>query len=545
MKIFLIIMLAVGFFVPVFANETEALDKVDIVKLVKFKENLSWFDKEIARKSKSLRIELSPEVRQKLEIEINELTEKQIEMRAHFLEVLSGISLRYKEEITSHESKDFLKEFQDLLAPIITGLRRISERPRKIEKLRFEITNFIDLMETRKAALQKLNHLLTLNEYNALWDEIGLSKRLIENEINQLSFDVDTRIKTLNKILGEKKSFWDESKTILGTFFKNRGKHLLISLLAFVAIFWLQFVIKKKVFRFTLFNNKLKILRKPLNALYLIISFVIAFLGSLIILYVLNDWVLVTIFIFLVAGLLWSFKQFVPKLLEEARLIFNLGPVRENERIIWEGIPWKVVNLGFYSKIENEALESGSLLISAAELLKNHSRPCAQGEPWFPTQKGDWVLVDGAYGKVILQTPEQVIVEKSGGELKYFHTADFISLKPENLSQGYWIKKVFGLDYGIQEIINTEILEKFKTEFNHVFKKQMNFANDILDLIVDFHDCGQSSLNIAVIIKISGTLADKKYFLERKMENTFLDLCNKYKYTIPFTQINVHLPGQV
>ena len=111
-------------------------------------------------------------------------------------------------------------------------------------------------------------------------------------------------------------------------------------------------------------------------------------------------------------------------------MILNLGPVRQNERIIYEGIPWKVPKVNLYTSLINPALEGGEIRLPMRDLVTLHSRPNGEDELWFPCRKDDWVLLsDDTFGKVLQQTPDYAHIVKLGGTRKVNPTAEFLSLQ--------------------------------------------------------------------------------------------------------------------
>lgn len=69
-----------------------------------------------------------------------------------------------------------------------------------------------------------------------------------------------------------------------------------------------------------------------------------------------------------------------------------------------------------------------------SEMCKLVSRPQAADVPWFPCEKGQWLLFeDGFTGKVEIETPEYVHL-RGGGSLKVLTIPDFIRMKIINLS---------------------------------------------------------------------------------------------------------------
>jgi hypothetical protein len=100
---------------------------------------------------------------------------------------------------------------------------------------------------------------------------------------------------------------------------------------------------------------------------------------------------LVVLFV-LVLG--FAAKNAVPDYMDEIRLMLNLGLVRENERLVFNGVLWLVENLTFFTILRNPALRGGMIRMPITQLLGMLSRPATEDEPCFPSEEGDWVLLD-------------------------------------------------------------------------------------------------------------------------------------------------------
>ena len=129
------------------------------------------------------------------------------------------------------------------------------------------------------------------------------------------------------------------------------------------------------------------------EVLFHIMTFIGAASVALIVLYGSGDWVLLSLAIIFMIGLAWTAKQGLPRFWEQIKLLLNLGTVRENERVIYKGLPWKVVSINLYSRLENPALKSSRIRLPLRGLIELNSRPYHADEPWFPCRKEDWVLL--------------------------------------------------------------------------------------------------------------------------------------------------------
>ena len=124
------------------------------------------------------------------------------------------------------------------------------------------------------------------------------------------------------------------------------------------------------------------------------------------VLYLFEDWVLLTLAIVFMMGLAWTSKSALPRIWGEMLLLLNMGTVREGERLSYNGIPWLVQSLNFSALLVNPELAGGRLRLPLHDLFALRSRSFEPEEPWFPSRLGDWVLLDDAtLCKVILQTP--------------------------------------------------------------------------------------------------------------------------------------------
>ena len=242
-------------------------------------------------------------------------------------------------------------------------------------------------------------------------------------------------------------------------------------------------------------------------------------------------------------ALVWSSKHYIPQYFEQLKIVMNLGAIREGERLVYNGLPWKIKSLGYHCRLVNPALSGGFIRISSKELLNHHSRPVGDTEPWFPTRVNDWAeLNDGTHGKVLMQSPEMIEIKMIGDEHKFMPTSDFLSMTPVNLSQGFAIEFVFGVDYSHQKILFTEVIPNFK---EHVFERlREDFKENqayFKEYSIEFKAAGASSLDLRFFLKCEGPLASQKKKLQRLLNSYFVEVCNTHGYIIPFNQLTVHM----
>lgn len=138
--------------------------------------------------------------------------------------------------------------------------------------------------------------------------------------------------------------------------------------------------------------------------------------------------------------------------------------VREEERIFYHDLPWRVKNINIFTILENP--DSGvKLRVPIEEMVGLTSRPSLPREPWFPCRPNDWVVLsDNYYGKVVGISLEFIELVDTGGKHKTYNVSDFLSLSPLNLSTGFRLVDTIGISYKHQKESTREVvmnLEKY------------------------------------------------------------------------------------
>ena len=266
----------------------------------------------------------------------------------------------------------------------------------------------------------------------------------------------------------------------------------------------------------------------------------VATLGVLLVFYTRGDWLLLTLALVLLIGAAWAGKTALPPYVEQLRMMLNLGSVREGERVVYLGLPWKVSSIGVFTRFTNPELQGGVLRVPIRDLMKMTSREADPKEPWFPTECDDWALLgDGTYGKVITQTPEQVVFLRLGGSMKTFGTADFLEQFPEKLSHGFRVSCNFGLDYKHQADAPVTIPATLQQALNSALVRDFG-REAVRSIKVEFAAAAASSLDFRIIADFDGTLAARYQALHRRIQKLCLEACNEHGWIVPFTQITVH-----
>ena len=253
-----------------------------------------------------------------------------------------------------------------------------------------------------------------------------------------------------------------------------------------------------------------------------------------------NDWLLLGFAGLLTFALLWAAIRMLPSLMEQVTVLLNLGAVQEDERVLFNGVPFLVQKLSFYTDLVNPALDGGEFTLPVRELVGLHSRPAAQNESWFPSEKGDWVrLSDGHAGQVVAQTPELVVLQLLGGARVTYQTSDYLDQTPVNLSHGFRVEVEFGISYRHQSQATSEIPQKMR---DGVEKMMQEFLRDdsMRAVEVELLRAGASSIDYEVEVDVSGAAAPRFEEIERELARILVVLATENDWEIPFQQIVLH-----
>ena len=329
-------------------------------------------------------------------------------------------------------------------------------------------------------------------------------------------------------------------------FFRTRGLYLLIAFLAFVAILLAFKLITR--FIFSVLPGAQKEQRpfhvRILDIFFQVFSVTSAIFGLIFVLYIAEDWFLLSLTLILFFGMAWTVRQTLPKMWQQVRLVLNMGAIREGERIMYNGVPWKVESLNVFCKLYNPTLGM-HLRIPVENMIGLISRPYHVDEPWLPCKKGDWVAIDGKlFAKVSSLSFDQVELVELGGRRTVYPTSAFLALAPANLSRNFSIRVPFGLSYGLQAEITTTVPQTLKA-FLQKKLDENGYGGDCLSLSVDFLQAGASSLDLVVLADFKGEQAQACKRLERALAKWCVECCNANNWDIPFPQMTVHLPATV
>ncbi len=519
--------------------KSESQSKISSLSQIVKSINLS--EKKISEHSESLKNSESKRIKEDLENKIKEESNQVASLKNNFNIIVTGVDSDISEDSSSGAKIDWANELEELLSPLISEIKKLTSRPRELDRLHRKKAALIDQGKKETIAINNISELLKESKNTKV-------KLALEDLLEDWN-SKKTETKTELSITDQKLIQLDSEKTDLGKsirelpniFFRSRGKNLLLAFLATLIFWW---GVRRAYNKFThlevITKRDSAAFRRALNLLYLSFSGSGSLLIFILVLFILGDWVLLILSLLLVLGIVWSSKQALPQFWSQGAMLLNIGPVREKERIYYNDILWEVNSLNLYSILKNPYINPSTLRVPLSDLLPLRSRKEAPKEPWFPSKEGDWVLVgDNALARVINQTPSQVVLVKLGGSRITYDIPSYIGANPLNLSGGFRISKTFGLDYSVQREITTSIPETIKA---YLLEKLLEkLKEDEFRLTVELAEAGSSSLDLVIILDCVGELGSQYLSLQRLIVKHCVDVCNINKWEIPFNQMTVHM----
>jgi hypothetical protein len=447
-----------------------------------------------------------------------------------------------QEQIES-ENFDLGKEIGEIFQPLIVSLERATEPSRRMEELR-QLLNRTKRRE--QVALNTLDHIWQfkfgdtempadverrLENYEEIWQT-----RL--QEAVDLGNALDEQLEAANNARGNTFTQFAED---FGNFVFNRGASLLLALSLGIG-----FLILCQMLRIALSNfyraRRTGILNAPVRVIGMVIN-LIGVIGALMIAIMIfnirHDWLMLAMSLLLALAVSWSFVRALPTLLEEARVLLNLGSVREGERTVVNGIPYRIERLSVYSKLVNPVLNGGSLIFPVRELIAMHSRPVIADETWFPTDVGDWILRDKRPYEVVDQTPEHVILRHVSGAEDFVPVQEFLDTYFETLSNGYCRSHTIGLSYKHLDLALTEIPKILEKAVRKRVSTRVG-AEALGDVEIRLIDLGTSSLDFKVMVNIGPENGRHWFAIQTDINNAVVESCLEQGWEIPFPQLVVH-----
>lgn len=458
------------------------------------------------------------------------------EIDDQFSVLATGVS---ESEFTAREPArfDLQAELEGLVQPFVIMMRNATAEARQIEATKRGLAMAEQRLATSQLALETLTAVRDQTDGGALAEDLAERTEIWTDRIGNAETQIAALKQQLDDLLNQRVSAGSQVQSAAQGFFRERGLSLLMGLGAFLGVFLglrlLAGLVRRRGGRRTFYT-------RLANLVFTAFTIAASFAAMMIVFNLRNDWLLLGLASLVVLAIIWIGIKMLPGLIEQVTVLLNLGAVQENERVIFNGVPFRVERLDFYTDLQNPELDGGEFTLPVRELIGLHSRPAAEDEAWFPSRKGDWVrLADENAGQVVAQTPELVVLRLLGGARVTYQTGDYLAQTPENLSHGYRVEIEFGIGYDHQANATGAIMQTMREKVRAHMETFIGVEH-IAAVAVDFLRAGASSLDYEVEVDVHGSAAERFDDIERELARVLVHIATEEGWEIPFQQVVLH-----
>ncbi len=457
--------------------------------------------------------------------------------------VTGGLDLENFKEVPD-QSFDWQSDLIEIIQPIFQSLKDLTEQPRAIERIRKTIEFYQQNLSEVENSILKIEEWSQAEVDRATRGQIQTiqedwRKRKAEAQRNLELFQLQLRNLQIRQ-----ESIWTSVWSAFGAFLTGRGLNLMLAVLATMAVWFgmrtfLRFMVPKEgVDEFQTRSQYSRVLFYTYRILMMMASTAV----FLIVLYVTGDWLLLGLALLILAGIAIGLKKYLPQFLAEAKLLLNLGAVREGEMVTYEGVPWIVKSINIYSHLVNPVLEGGELRMPLGEMSQLISQPIAEDEPWFPSNLHDYILLpDGSFGQVVIQTPEFVQI-KSREMIRTFLVSDYLNLGIKNLSMGaFACVGNFGISLEHQEICLDLVPNAFERSVG-LFIDQNGLQPFLEELSVELSSIQSGSIQYFLYVRMKSHAAKYYWKILRIMQQACVATCNSERWKVENPNITFQVP---
>jgi len=508
--------------------------------LVARREQLAELNEKLSRTAKEAE-------KNALQIEIDALSEETLQVEQNIDLVVLGLQARqYTQDNGEQKSVNLREELSRIFQPIVMSMQRATEPARRMEELRQLSEQAENRISIAQNTLDSINGFRNAKEKYPKAVEERLHKHY-ELWVQRLQEAQDLAVALAEQLAATQRARGNSLKRFssdFGGFVLNRGVSLVMAIglgLGFILVCQIIRASTARYYR----NNHGGVLSASMRVFSMAVTLVSIIGGFVIAVTVFNirqDWLMLAMSLLLALALSWTFMRSLAVFTEQARLLLNLGAVREGERTIVDGLPYRIERLSMYTKLVNPALKGGELIYPVRELAGMHSRPVTEGEAWFPTEIGDWIVRDAKHYQVINQTPEHVILRRPGGAEDFVPAQEFMDTLFEVITDGYRVSYEFGLAYqhlaDARKVIPDKVNQSVREKITEVIG-----AEALASVDTRFVSLGDSALLFEVLVDMKAGYGSEWKKLQKYINLAVVEACLDNKWDIPFPQLVIHNPS--
>lgn len=474
--------------------------------------------------------------------EVEALQARLNQAQRDFETIATGLEVREFDQRQDAAKFDLTSELTQLLEPLVHELKSATEQPRVIEQLRGDLAFEQRRAELAAAAVRNAEQMLEAlpQKPTAGSLEATLIKTLQStlekwrNHLRETEGSVQVLDYRLKETLAKRKTIVQLLSQATGTFFLSRWWNVVLALLVCGGVFagWRAF--QRWLFKRLPWNAndpQRPFVARLVDLAFHVFAFVLATLGVLTVFYVRGDWLLLGLSLIALLALVLAAKNGLPKFYRQARLLMNLGEVREGERVVVNGIPWQVKAINMFTELVNPALKDSSLRLPITQLVGMNSHPHIPGDPWFPCKEGDWVMLnDGTFGKAVNITPEFVQLVQLGGAFRTYTTQRFLNTDPVCLTGGFRVTTIIRIDRSHQPQA-ADIAVALKDGIHGALASLVD-SSQVRSVKVEYRGTPALAMEFETVADFDGSVAEKYPTLQRAAQNRSLEVCNTHGWRV-------------
>ncbi|HPE59646.1 MAG TPA: hypothetical protein PLB10_04845 [Thiolinea sp.] len=440
---------------------------------------------------------------------------------------------------------DWRQELSTITQPVIESLKKLTSKPRQTAELRATLERIEaqqQLLQKGLVSIERENQAVDNSKNTRLKTSLDGIQQKWQQQLTSLTREYSVIQAQLESLEQDTLGWQELLSQTLDSFVAGHALTLFLAIISAAAI-WLLF----RLINRSLWNHQSTRRSSPLYRLlmYGFHAFSTIFIVFTIftVFYLRDDILLLGIGVIVLLGGLISLQRTLPRFIKEVNLLLNLGSAREGERVIYNGVPYRIQSLNVFTTLTNPLL-AGIQRLPLEQVGTLYSRPELAEESWFPSQAGDALLLaDRTLVTVEQQNVEQVILKTLGGSVIQYKTAAFLELNVENLSRNgtFVVATVFGLDYRYQQDILDHYPALIRAGVSEALEKAGFDATLYRDVNVEFRTANASSLDLQVWATFDSSLARSYRKLERLLQQACVRVCNQYDLNIPFPQLALHV----
>lgn len=436
---------------------------------------------------------------------------------------------------------DWREDVALIAQPVIDGLKELTEKPRRIAELNDIIDERQKEFDTAEKALDGLAPEIELAPEGTLGRSLVELQRTWQKRRTDAADAIEIARFQISDLEGDKSlplTIWE---TVVD-FVRGRGLTIALAILMALSV-WAGIRFLLRGYREKLLDKsepesrtRYRLAEYSVHAL----TFLLILIAVFVVFYERGDVLLLGLLILLIVGLALGIRHTLPQYLREARLLLNIGPVREAERVVYRDLPWRVESINMYTVLRNPELH-GVLRIPLAEFHGLTSRPAGK-DRWFPTSRGDVVLFEDEETpfEVIDQNPDTVELRERGGQLKSMPTAEFYRMTVTNLTRSgtFGLQSSFRIDYREQARATTDVPKVLRDAVRHALAHS-DLAEFVRDIQVEPKQAGDSSLDYWIFATMDSRAAKSNERIGRMIQSACIEACTTQHWTIPFPHLAI------